>query len=52
MYFQMFEVKSMDGKLDGIPSKEHNYILKPVTGSAKYTKLRLEESKVTKQALQ
>lgn len=32
--------------------KEHNYMLEPVTGNAKYTKLRLDESRSTGQALQ
>lgn len=32
--------------------KGHSYILQPVTGNAKYTKLRLDESKNNRQALQ
>ena len=32
--------------------KEHNYMLEPVTGNAKYSKLRLDESRSTGQALQ
>lgn len=48
---QIFELVNKDGKWVYAP-KEHNYILQPVTGNAKYTKLRLDESKNTRQALQ
>lgn len=52
---QIFELVNKDGKwvnmLNAL-SKEHNYILQPVTGNAKYTKLRPNESRKTGQALQ
>ncbi|XP_073111690.1 uncharacterized protein [Elaeis guineensis] len=49
---QIFELVNKDGKWVNAPSKEHNYILQPVTGNATYTKLRLDVSKNTGQALQ
>lgn len=53
---QIFELPKEDGTCLSSPSKEHCYehcyILQPVTGNGKYTKLRLDESKNTGQALQ
>ncbi|XP_042394059.1 uncharacterized protein LOC121984930 isoform X2 [Zingiber officinale] len=42
---QIFELRSET-------IKEHNYILEPVTGNAKYSKLQLDDSRSTGQALQ
>ncbi|XP_077244890.1 pleckstrin homology (PH) domain-containing protein [Tasmannia lanceolata] len=48
---QVFEIESKDGKPANVPS-EHVYILQPVTGRAKYAKLRPDESRTTGQPLQ
>ncbi|KAJ0970742.1 hypothetical protein J5N97_018701 [Dioscorea zingiberensis] len=49
---QIFELETKGGKSDSFVLKEHSYILQPVTGDARYTKLRLDESRNTGQALQ
>ncbi|XP_073000916.1 uncharacterized protein [Typha latifolia] len=49
---QIFELGKEDGGDLNAFSEEHIYMLEPVTGNAKYTKMRLAESKSTQQALQ
>ncbi|KAG0474781.1 hypothetical protein HPP92_014467 [Vanilla planifolia] len=49
---QIFELGVNCDQSTNVPLKEHVYILQPVTGNAKYTKLRLDESRSTGQALQ
>lgn len=49
---EIFEIGNKDGKANSILFKDHSYVLQPVTGNAKYTKLHLDESKNTRQALQ
>ncbi|CAD6212089.1 unnamed protein product [Miscanthus lutarioriparius] len=47
---QVFEFQEQDGSRSA--SKKHAYILQPVSGKAKYTKIQLTEAKKTGQALQ
>ncbi|KAK3153327.1 hypothetical protein QOZ80_2BG0170820 [Eleusine coracana subsp. coracana] len=47
---QVFEFREQDGSESA--SKKHTYILQPISGKAKYTKLQLAEAKKTGQALQ
>uniref|UniRef100_A0A0D9XMK5 PH domain-containing protein n=1 Tax=Leersia perrieri TaxID=77586 RepID=A0A0D9XMK5_9ORYZ len=47
---QIFELRKQDST--NLPSKPHTYILRPISGKAKYTKIQLEEAKKTGQALQ
>ncbi|RLN19158.1 hypothetical protein C2845_PM02G19660 [Panicum miliaceum] len=47
---QIFEFAEQGGS--GSASKKHTYILQPVSGKAKYTKIQLTEAKKTGQALQ
>ncbi|XP_058084436.1 uncharacterized protein LOC131232245 isoform X2 [Magnolia sinica] len=49
---QVFEIVSQDGKPDIVLPKEHSYILQPVTGNAKYSKLRPDVSQSVGQPLQ
>ncbi|KAL5230936.1 hypothetical protein ABZP36_029712 [Zizania latifolia] len=46
---QVFEFRKQDSST---PSKTHAYILRPISGKAKYTKVQLDEAKKTGQALQ
>jgi vacuolar protein sorting-associated protein 13A/C len=50
LHFQVFEFQEQDGSRSA--SKKHAYILQPVSGKAKYTKIQLTEAKKTGQALQ
>ncbi|KAL6906369.1 hypothetical protein ACP4OV_003970 [Aristida adscensionis] len=47
---QVFEFREKDGSRS--VSKKHTYILQPISGKAKYTKIQLTEAKKTGQALQ
>uniref|UniRef100_A0A0E0R2L4 PH domain-containing protein n=1 Tax=Oryza rufipogon TaxID=4529 RepID=A0A0E0R2L4_ORYRU len=47
---QIFEFRKQDSS--NPPSKTHTYILRPISGKAKYTKIQLDEAKKTGQALQ
>uniref|UniRef100_A0A0E0MAV7 PH domain-containing protein n=1 Tax=Oryza punctata TaxID=4537 RepID=A0A0E0MAV7_ORYPU len=47
---QIFEFRKQDSSSP--PSKTHTYILRPISGKAKYTKIQLDEAKKTGQALQ
>ncbi|KAL6642664.1 hypothetical protein ACP70R_020845 [Stipagrostis hirtigluma subsp. patula] len=47
---QVFEFREQDGSAS--VSKKHTYILQPISGKAKYTKIQLTEAKKTGQALQ
>ncbi|WVZ57683.1 hypothetical protein U9M48_008037 [Paspalum notatum var. saurae] len=47
---QVFEFREQGGSRSA--SKKHTYILQPVSGKAKYTKIQLTEAKKTGQALQ
>ncbi|KAJ3689943.1 hypothetical protein LUZ61_019107 [Rhynchospora tenuis] len=49
---QIFEFGEKDDSTSEKVSFKHSYILRPVTGTAKYTKLRLLEARRTNQALQ
>ncbi|KAJ4957745.1 hypothetical protein NE237_024856 [Protea cynaroides] len=49
---QVFEFGSRSGKSVGSLMEEHTYILQPVTGNAKYSKLRPDESTSADQPLQ
>ncbi|KAF6135498.1 hypothetical protein GIB67_015351 [Kingdonia uniflora] len=49
---QVFEYDYKDGKPSNAHAEEHTYVLQPVTGKAKYSKLRADESKTSGQALQ
>ncbi|XP_043697676.1 uncharacterized protein LOC122648528 isoform X2 [Telopea speciosissima] len=49
---QVFEFGTKSGKSAGSVIEEHAYILQPVTGNAKYSKLRPDESTSTGQPLQ
>ncbi|KAL5724123.1 hypothetical protein ACHQM5_007424 [Ranunculus cassubicifolius] len=48
---EVFEVDSKERRASTLPRK-HSYILQPVTGNAKYSKLRAEELKTAGQPLQ
>ncbi|KAF5191674.1 Vacuolar protein sorting-associated protein like, partial [Thalictrum thalictroides] len=48
---EVFEVGRKEKKADTVISN-HNYILQPVSGNAKYSKLRADESKTSSQPLQ
>uniref|UniRef100_J3N503 PH domain-containing protein n=1 Tax=Oryza brachyantha TaxID=4533 RepID=J3N503_ORYBR len=47
---QIFEFRKQDSSSP--PSKTHTYILRPISGKAKYTKVQLDAAKKTGQALQ
>ncbi|KAE8731960.1 Pleckstrin (PH) domain-containing protein isoform 2 [Hibiscus syriacus] len=49
---QVFKFGTKDGRPADHPIEEHNYILQPVTGDAKYLKLRQNESSNSDQPLQ
>ncbi|KAL6008541.1 hypothetical protein ACLOJK_034054 [Asimina triloba] len=49
---QIFEVPNQDNMPSTAPTKEHCYILQPVTGYGKYSKLRPDESSSTGQPRQ
>lgn len=48
--FQVFEFRKQDSSSP--TSEMHTYILRPISGKAKYTKVQLDEAKKTGQALQ
>lgn len=48
----MFNFGTKDGKVAGNCVDKHSYILEPVSGKAKYLKLRSDVSPVTNQPLQ
>jgi hypothetical protein len=47
---QVFELREQNSSTSD--SKKHTYILQPISGKAKYTKIQLSEAKKTGQALQ
>lgn len=49
---QVFRFGTKDGRPADRPIKEHTYILQPVTGNAKYLKLRQNESSDSGEPLQ
>ncbi|KNA21084.1 hypothetical protein SOVF_046540 [Spinacia oleracea] len=49
---QVFKFGTKDGKVAGSLVHKHSYILEPVSGNAKYLKLRSYDSSVTSQPLQ
>lgn len=51
-WFQKFEFGEKDDSKGEKASFKHCYILHPITGTGKYTKLRLLEARRTNQALQ
>ncbi|KAF7828516.1 Vacuolar protein sorting-associated protein 13C [Senna tora] len=50
-WFKVFKFGTKDGKAADYILREHSYILQPVTGQAKYSKLRLKEVAETNQPL-
>lgn len=48
--FQVFEFRKQDSS--STASKTHTYILRPISGKAKYTKVHIDEAKRSGQALQ
>ncbi|KAK9698879.1 hypothetical protein RND81_08G137700 [Saponaria officinalis] len=51
-WLQVFKFGTKDGKVAGGLVRKHSYILEPISGSAKYFKLRSNESHVSNQPLQ
>ncbi|XWS62075.1 hypothetical protein CRYUN_Cryun07bG0179900 [Craigia yunnanensis] len=51
-WVQVFRFGTKDGRPAGHPIEEHTYILQPVTGNAKYLKLRQNESSDSGEPLQ
>ncbi|CAK8539544.1 unnamed protein product [Lathyrus sativus] len=51
-WFQIFNFGTKDGKPAGTLSRKHSYVLQPVTGKAKYSKLHSSEVADSKQPLQ
>jgi hypothetical protein len=49
-FFQVFEFRKQD--ISSTASKAHTYILRPISGKAKYTKVHVDEAKRSGQALQ
>ncbi|XP_021768084.1 uncharacterized protein LOC110732449 isoform X1 [Chenopodium quinoa] len=49
---QVFKFGTKDGKVAAVPVDKHSYILEPISGNAKYLKLRSYDSPVTGQPLQ
>lgn len=50
MCFQVFEFRKQD--TSSTASEAHTYILRPISGKAKYTKVHVDEAKRSGQALQ